>query len=106
MRACVRVLRTYGEDHVFVRYSNQSINRPCFFSRDRFSLLSLFSFLFFLRLYLRVGTTYLTDWLVWLVGWLGTRRRKREGKRERERSRQEYSSSHILYSVSFAIRNI
>lgn len=89
--ACVRVLRTYGEVHVFVRYSNPSINRRCFFRVDRFSLLLLLFVSLFFRLYLRVGTTYLTDWLVgWLVGW------GREGEREGERGREREVDRNIL----------
>lgn len=61
----------YGEVHVFVgkvlKSIDRSINRPCFFSRDRFSLLLTLFVSFFFRLYLRVGT-YLLDRF---VGWFG-----------------------------------
>lgn len=77
LQLCVRAWTTYVWRGTCIRKVlesnqiksiNQSIDRPCFFSRERF-VFSFFSFCFFFRLYLHVGTTYLTDWLVgWLVG--------------------------------------
>lgn len=57
--AGVRVLCMYGEVHVFVRYSNPSINRRCFFRVNRFPLLlTLFvSFFFCVYIYMEVPPT-------------------------------------------------
>lgn len=77
--ACVRVLCTYGEVHVFVRYSNQSINQigPAFFRVTSFFSSSPSFRFFFFRLYLHEGAIYLTDWLVGLVG--DEKAKEREG---------------------------